>query len=408
MRGLIFVLFCLGLTLPVTALAQGWTAQLSSRNYLPSCFAVDKSQQQAFLVKPPQDPAQPLSPWRTLICSTGQKDGDKEKEGDLKTPEGIYFIVGKISSGLDFFEYGHTAFTLNYPNPVDRIRGKTGSGIWIHGRGVPLTPKMTRGCVSLLNADVDHLDDHVFLHTTPILISQNLEWSNATQPRAVAEIAAGTRAWAHAWTQGESTLARFYDTQLFFLSSGRSLEEYFQEIKAIKQKSVWLDLRVDDLHIMEGPGYMVSAFIQRTMPESTTGYRRLYWMQQDNRWVIVGEEWIAQDLDFPDYEEMVEQEIRNTLHQAEQWWFDKKHHQIMRLYAPGARRGILKGKKAIAQGIQMEMSVIDNPFSGSLTLDITAPGIEVVLTRGQGAARTFIFHPGPKNTWRIIAEDLVP
>lgn len=46
----------------------------------------------------------------------------------------------KIASGLDFKEYGGIAYTLNYPNPVDKLRGKTGHGIWIHSKGLGIEP----------------------------------------------------------------------------------------------------------------------------------------------------------------------------------------------------------------------------------------------------------------------------
>ena len=37
----------------------------------------------------------------------------------------------KLSKGLNYKLYGDLAFTLNYPNPIDRLKGKTGRGIWI-------------------------------------------------------------------------------------------------------------------------------------------------------------------------------------------------------------------------------------------------------------------------------------
>ena len=62
---------------------------------------------------------------------TGKIGGDKLKEGDLKTPIGIYDLTKKISK-LDSF-YGPLAFVTSYPNAYDKYRGKNGSGIWIHG-----------------------------------------------------------------------------------------------------------------------------------------------------------------------------------------------------------------------------------------------------------------------------------
>ena len=90
--------------------------------------------------------------------ATGMRGGGKLMEGDRKTPEGVYFLLGKATGGLDFDSFGNTAFPLNYPNPVDRIQGKTGDGIMIHGRGRSFGPRQTLGCVVLENDDVDTLD----------------------------------------------------------------------------------------------------------------------------------------------------------------------------------------------------------------------------------------------------------
>lgn len=386
--------------------AEGWIPQLIKHNYLPPLFmAVDKSKQQAYLVQT-STVSNATSASRTIICSTGKKDGDKKKEGDLKTPEGIYFIVEKITSGLDYTEYGNTAFPLNYPNPIDRIRGKTGYGIWIHGRGTPLTPKITRGCVSLLNTDVDSLDQEVSLHQTPIIIAQNLVWSNSTQPESVEEVAADIRAWANAWRQGKES-SQFYDPQLYALSSGQTLEQTLEKTLDQSRPYTWLDLRLKDLQIIEGPGYMVSVFTQLTLPQGDSGYRRLYWMQRENGWKIVGEEWVPQNLSFPNYVQVLKQEIQNIFLQADHWWRENKLHLLTHLYDSQARRGTDNGKKAITQSLQLDRATASNPFVGELNIAVLPQGLEATLTTAQGLNRKFVFHPGPTKTWRIISEDAV-
>ena len=47
-------------------------------------------------------------------CATGKNEGKKEKEGDLKTPEGEYKIVVKNPESKYFLSLG-----LNYPNIKD-------------------------------------------------------------------------------------------------------------------------------------------------------------------------------------------------------------------------------------------------------------------------------------------------
>ena len=91
---------------------------------------------------------------------TGKRKGDKIKEGDLKTPIGVYDIVKKISK-VDSF-YGPMAFVTSYPNLYDKYRGKTGKGIWIHG--LPTNQKrdaFTKGCIAINNKSIESLNKNI-------------------------------------------------------------------------------------------------------------------------------------------------------------------------------------------------------------------------------------------------------
>ena len=62
----------------------------------------------------------------------GKEKGDKQYEGDNKTPEGIYLLI--VLSTVAFPEkYGPLALPINFPNDFDKDQGKTGHGIWLHG-----------------------------------------------------------------------------------------------------------------------------------------------------------------------------------------------------------------------------------------------------------------------------------
>ena len=51
---------------------------------------------------------------------TGKLKGDKKREGDLKTPIGIYTIIKKLSKETKLNEfYGPLAFVTSYPNIYD-------------------------------------------------------------------------------------------------------------------------------------------------------------------------------------------------------------------------------------------------------------------------------------------------
>jgi murein L,D-transpeptidase YafK len=118
---------------------------------------------------------------RSFKIISGEDGGDKLKEGDKRTPEGIYFIRGAIAPGkLNSILFGDGAYTLNYPNIVDKNRGKTGHGIWIHGRGKDRSDDRTKGCVSLSNNDLEALKTYILIGT-PVVISHTLEYMKAEE-----------------------------------------------------------------------------------------------------------------------------------------------------------------------------------------------------------------------------------
>ncbi len=80
---------------------------------------------------------------------------DKQKEGDGRTPEGRYIVKEKIPTSLF-----NKAFLINYPNPEDKAKGKTGGAIEIHGRGGQ-GYNWTLGCMAPSDEDMDKLYPHI-------------------------------------------------------------------------------------------------------------------------------------------------------------------------------------------------------------------------------------------------------
>ncbi len=128
---------------------------------------------------------------------TGEVDGDKVKEGDLKTPIGIYTLTKKISK-LDSF-YGPLAFVTSYPNTYDLYRGKNGSGIWIHG--LPINQKrdeFTKGCIAINNSNIECLAKRINIDDTILIINQtNLE--EKTSREKLSTILTQLYQWRYSW-----------------------------------------------------------------------------------------------------------------------------------------------------------------------------------------------------------------
>ncbi|MBQ7585637.1 MAG: L,D-transpeptidase family protein [Desulfovibrionaceae bacterium] len=287
----LLVLFCLG-TFTSVCQAENWHTRICDI-YLPShLVAVDKEKQKFFFY----EKHSPLRLKYEFTCTTGQKPGDKQVINDLKTPEGIYFVEYKIANGLDFREYGGVAYTLNYPNPVDKLRGKTGHGIWIHSKGFGLVP--TKGCVAIGLQEIDTVGPSL-TPGTPVIVAEGMSEPNLSKEDKfnAQNLRHLMQAWSHAWSMRSARMFDFYDQEAYskatqdfaeFRSNKERIFKMVQHIKLINR----------DIHVLEGPGYWVTWAEQCYTASNHTqeGIRRLYWQKgQDKRFRIVGMEWLPRD-----------------------------------------------------------------------------------------------------------------
>lgn len=138
---------------------------------------VDKSAKKMYNVQISDDKIQVIDEFPIMY---GANIGDKMVRGDNKTPEGVYYITTYRSSDYLIKQYGDYAkiygagsFPLNYPNPVDKLNKKTGSGIWIHGINPTTDKESTQGCVALRNEDFTALKDNADVKH-PVIITESL------------------------------------------------------------------------------------------------------------------------------------------------------------------------------------------------------------------------------------------
>lgn len=121
---------------------------------------------------------------RTYPVTTGQASGEKQRRGDLRTPDGVYTVQDLIP-GADLPEvYGAFALPLDYPNAWDRWRGRDGHGIWIHGSDrltQPFRTRETRGCVVMREEDLFHLLRVVTPQLTPVIIAESISYRPAAE-----------------------------------------------------------------------------------------------------------------------------------------------------------------------------------------------------------------------------------
>ncbi|MBR5882359.1 MAG: L,D-transpeptidase family protein [Mailhella sp.] len=169
-------IFCIALAFllsallrPAVSFADDWTACMAQP--APKFFYVaDKSRKLLFQM---EEKSGKSAVMREFECIHGRVEGDKQKEGDLKTPEGVYFITQVITQKLDYMEYGPYAVALNYPNPADRLRKKTGSGIWLHSKGKKITGITTRGCLAIDKGEIMEIAP-LLKPGTPVIVAEKV------------------------------------------------------------------------------------------------------------------------------------------------------------------------------------------------------------------------------------------
>ena len=144
----------------------------------------------------------------------GKLGADKQRAGDLRTPLGVYFITREVGRRWLGAIYGAGAMPLNYPNAWDRLLGRTGGGIWLHG--VPHSsyarpPLDSNGCVVMANPDIEALMHLVEPDTTPVIITDHVDWlSQAQLARRRARLRAMLARSMTAAHDAESTLLYFH------------------------------------------------------------------------------------------------------------------------------------------------------------------------------------------------------
>lgn len=135
---------------------------------------------------PEASSASPLQVIFDAYVSLGNNGIGKWREGDSKTPVGVYFVQKHLTDPMLPDLYGSGALTLDYPSPIDRWQQRTGSGIWLHGspsNQYARPPTATDGCVVLANDDMIQLVRLGIQSGTPVIIADQLAWL----PSAVAQ-----------------------------------------------------------------------------------------------------------------------------------------------------------------------------------------------------------------------------
>lgn len=230
--------------------------------------------------------------------SQGKLGVNKLKEGDQKTPVGVYYITARLSGARlpDF--YGSGALPINYPNEWDKVNGRSGSGIWLHGTpsdSYSRPPLSSDGCVVLTNPDLHQLANSVEIGKTPVVISESVEFVSKAKWDNERHLAARL---IDNWRRDVQSLnpqrvMGNYSRQ-FRSDRGENLDTWLvkhrQFMRGVKQ--VMIELKEPTFFFYPGRDDMiVSTFTQESqVGKSRTSIRkRQYWTKEGANWKIIYE-----------------------------------------------------------------------------------------------------------------------
>ena len=180
-----------------------------------------------------------LSKVKEYYLSIGLNGSDKQLQGDKKTPLGIYFITKELDISKLPSRYGAAAYPLDYPNSLDRYKGKTGYGIWLHGTDPDIQkrpPRATDGCLALQNNELLELSKYLVPMNTPIIVVETISWKTKDQINAIRnEINTVINSWKKSFNKLEKDkFIALYDKDFGYDLIGEI--EFFNEFSSANQR----------------------------------------------------------------------------------------------------------------------------------------------------------------------------
>ena len=276
---------------PAGTLPENFLA-LSSRNQQAIAVDVDKSRLYFFQ----RDAAGDLQLAGDFYISIARLGAIKRNEGDLRTPLGPYFITSRLfPAQLDAF-YGAGALPINYPNPYDLRRGKTGSGIWLHGTPpaqYSRAPRASEGCVVLTNPDFYALAEAAKQRTTPVVITHQINWVARDQGKWQADFDQAWQGWRASKLKADiPALADNYFAN-FVGSDKKNWSAFYRQLREEIKKGVRISEKMKDVSRVYWRESAGEELVVTTFPHFVAGKgkeRRQYWLRKGNLpWRIIFE-----------------------------------------------------------------------------------------------------------------------
>lgn len=229
--------------------------------------------------------------------ASGKNGTDKTRNGDRKTPLGVYHVTDNLPRKKLGALYGSGAFPISYPNELDRREGREGNGIWLHGTPFDTysrPPRSSDGCVALTNEDLDVIAKNLRVGVTPVIITSGIDW---VTPEALEssrrDLLKSVEDWRRDWESlNTEAYLRHYSPR--FSSGSQDLAAWSQQKRQVNSAKTWIRLKVDRISAFLYPGrddLAVVTFAQNYASSNLTNQmaKRQYWINEKGAWRILYE-----------------------------------------------------------------------------------------------------------------------
>ena len=232
-----------------------------------------------------------------FYVTIGRKGAGKAREGDERTPLGVYSITGHLTGKKLPDTYGPQAFPLSFPNDWDHMQGISGHGIWLHGTfsgTYSRPPHASDGCVVLTNNDLSSLAQYLTPGNTVVVITDRIHWVDQAQldQRRTAALDM-LRQWQHDW-ESLDTNRYLADYASQFSADGTPFNTWAANKRRVNQSKQWIKINLNDLSLFEYPGQqpiVMADFVQdyRSNNLNNQMHKHQYWIRQNDHWKIFAE-----------------------------------------------------------------------------------------------------------------------
>lgn len=227
----------------------------------------------------------------------GKNGVEKTREGDQRTPIGVYYVTANLPRQKLTDFYGAGAFPINYPNEWDKSRGRNGHGIWLHGVPAALysrPPRASDGCIVLANPDLEAIGRYVQVGRTPVIIADEIEWSDAASIEAErASLAGAFEKWRADW-ESRDTERYLSHYSARFSSGTQDAAGWAAHKRKVNAARRYIKVGVSEVSMFRYPrerDFVVVTFEQsyRSDGLSNTMRKRQYWVREGGQWKILYE-----------------------------------------------------------------------------------------------------------------------